>query len=270
MRPGDQVYLRVDDRQHQITIGGTIYNPIAQPPGFGGNPQFYTTQDHFSELTTESGFNRILAGAARFDEEEVTDLANEIVIIGGHYDSWHGGTGAVDNASGCAVALEAAFHPADTEFYYFVLKDPDTRALYLFPTKALAQDQLAELHGTIEALGADIGTFTYDGDTPQDARKSIRARAHVVVTNPDMLHKGILPHHTLWVKLVENLSPAVYLMAKVIQRESLPGPCQLSAEANQSKRVPLMCRATFSLFRLTSPFMAKYRRSKNSSKISPK
>ena len=86
-----------------------------------------------------------------------------------------------------------------------ILKDPDARALYLFPTKALAQDQLAELHAVIEAIGADIGTFTYDGDTPQDARKSIRARAHVVVTNPDMLHKGILPHHTKWVKLLENL-----------------------------------------------------------------
>jgi DEAD/DEAH box helicase domain-containing protein len=86
-----------------------------------------------------------------------------------------------------------------------VLKDPDTRALYLFPTKALAQDQLAELYATVEALGADIGTFTYDGDTPQDARKAIRARAHIVVTNPDMLHKGILPHHTKWVKLFENL-----------------------------------------------------------------
>lgn len=86
-----------------------------------------------------------------------------------------------------------------------ILKDPDARALYLFPTKALSQDQLAELHGMVESLGADIGTFTYDGDTPQDARKSIRARAHVVVTNPDMLHKGILPHHTKWVKLLENL-----------------------------------------------------------------
>ncbi len=86
-----------------------------------------------------------------------------------------------------------------------ILKDSDARALYLFPTKALSQDQLAELHTTVEALGADIGTFTYDGDTPQDARKAIRARAHVVVTNPDMLHKGILPHHTKWVKLLENL-----------------------------------------------------------------
>ncbi len=82
-----------------------------------------------------------------------------------------------------------------------ILKDGETRALYLFPTKALAQDQLAELYGVIEGIGADIGTFTYDGDTPQDARKAIRAKAHVVVTNPDMLHKGILPHHTKWVKL---------------------------------------------------------------------
>src|SRR4029453_19301700 len=86
-----------------------------------------------------------------------------------------------------------------------ILKEPDARALYLFPTKALAQDQLAELYGLVEALGADIGTFTYDGDTPQDARNAIRSRAHVVVTNPDMLHKGILPHHTKWVKLFENL-----------------------------------------------------------------
>ena len=77
-----------------------------------------------------------------------------------------------------------------------ILRDPATRALYLFPTKALAQDQLAELltlTGRLEAH-ASIGTFTYDGDTPRDARRSIRGRAHVVLTNPDMLHSGILPH----------------------------------------------------------------------------
>jgi DEAD/DEAH box helicase domain-containing protein len=86
-----------------------------------------------------------------------------------------------------------------------ILRDPDARALYLFPTKALAQDQLAELNALAEATEAGIGAFTYDGDTPQDARKSIRSQAHVVVTNPDMLHKAILPHHTKWVKLFENL-----------------------------------------------------------------
>jgi DEAD/DEAH box helicase domain-containing protein len=85
------------------------------------------------------------------------------------------------------------------------LVDPSARALYLFPTKALAQDQLAELHGLITAIGADIKTYTYDGDTPGEERRLVRAAGHIVVTNPDMLHTGILPHHTRWVKLFENL-----------------------------------------------------------------
>ena len=90
-----------------------------------------------------------------------------------------------------------------------ILQDPASRALYLFPTKALAQDQLAELQdlcGRVhESAGADIGAFTYDGDTPQDARRSIRSRAQVVLSNPDMVHSGILPHHPRWAKLFENL-----------------------------------------------------------------
>jgi DEAD/DEAH box helicase domain-containing protein len=90
-----------------------------------------------------------------------------------------------------------------------ILRDPPARALYLFPTKALAQDQLAELHTMAERLGseagAEVGVFTYDGDTPQDARKAIRGRAHIVLTNPDMLHSGVLPHHPRWAKLFENL-----------------------------------------------------------------
>ena len=90
-----------------------------------------------------------------------------------------------------------------------ILSDPAARAIYLFPTKALAQDQLAELHELTthvnQAAGTDIGVFTYDGDTPQDARRAIRTRAHIVLTNPDMLHAGILPHHPKWAKLFENL-----------------------------------------------------------------
>ena len=90
-----------------------------------------------------------------------------------------------------------------------ILKDPSSRALYLFPTKALAQDQLAELHALSEEVTAgsdlEIGVYTYDGDTPQDARRAIRSRAHVVLSNPDMLHSGILPHHPRWAKLFENL-----------------------------------------------------------------
>jgi DEAD/DEAH box helicase domain-containing protein len=86
-----------------------------------------------------------------------------------------------------------------------VLENTDTRALYLFPTKALAQDQLAELQDLASALDDGFGVFTYDGDTPSDARKAIRERGHIVLTNPDMLHDGILPHHTKWMRLFENL-----------------------------------------------------------------
>lgn len=86
-----------------------------------------------------------------------------------------------------------------------ILKDLDGRALYLFPTKALAQDQLAELHDLNQRLDSCFGVFTYDGDTPADARRAIREKGHVVLTNPDMLHTGILPHHTRWTRLFENL-----------------------------------------------------------------
>jgi DEAD/DEAH box helicase domain-containing protein len=86
-----------------------------------------------------------------------------------------------------------------------LVEHPEARALYLFPTKALAQDQLAELNRWTERLGDEVRTFTYDGDTPQDARRAIRSRGNLVITNPDMLHAGILPHHTKWERLFENL-----------------------------------------------------------------
>ena len=96
-----------------------------------------------------------------------------------------------------------------------VLKEPGSRALYLFPTKALSADQVDELQQLVRTLAqvtagqadgsVDIKTFTYDGDTPASARRAIRAAGHVVVTNPDMLHTAILPHHTKWLRLFENL-----------------------------------------------------------------
>jgi DEAD/DEAH box helicase domain-containing protein len=86
-----------------------------------------------------------------------------------------------------------------------LLENPAGRALYLFPTKALAEDQLHEFNSLVNDLGSDLRAFTYDGDTPQDARRAIRERANVVFSNPDMLHTGILPHHTRWAKLFDNL-----------------------------------------------------------------
>ncbi|MBI1390926.1 MAG: DEAD/DEAH box helicase [bacterium] len=87
--------------------------------------------------------------------------------------------------------------------------NPEARALYLFPTKALSQDQVLELRETAGELGRPLKIHTFDGDTPASARRAIRNSGHVVVTNPDMLHTGILPHHTLWIRLFENLQYVV-------------------------------------------------------------
>ncbi|MGH2402895.1 MAG: DEAD/DEAH box helicase [bacterium] len=86
-----------------------------------------------------------------------------------------------------------------------LLAEPEARALYLFPTKALSMDQVDELQTLIGALETDIKAYTYDGDTPGAARRAIRTAGHVVVTNPDMLHAAVLPHHTKWLRLFENL-----------------------------------------------------------------
>ena len=95
------------------------------------------------------------------------------------------------------------------------LKDPQARALYLFPTKALAQDQAQKIKTLIEAIhrqqnskknqSESITFASYDGDTPAHKRPAIRQKSRLVISNPDMLHTGILPHHTLWVDLFENL-----------------------------------------------------------------
>jgi DEAD/DEAH box helicase domain-containing protein len=84
-------------------------------------------------------------------------------------------------------------------------EDPTARALYLFPTKALGQDQVAELGELSRAAGLQINASTYDGDTPNPIRSAIRSAGQVVVTNPDMLHAAILPHHTKWFQLFEQL-----------------------------------------------------------------
>ena len=86
-----------------------------------------------------------------------------------------------------------------------VAHDEAARALYLFPTKALAADQLVELRALSEAAGIPLKTHTYDGDTPASIRSVVRSAGQVAITNPDMLHSAILPHHTKWFKLFENL-----------------------------------------------------------------
>jgi DEAD/DEAH box helicase domain-containing protein len=86
-------------------------------------------------------------------------------------------------------------------------RDARARALYLYPTKALAQDQARALAGF--GLGRRVRPAIYDGDTPREARTQIRKSANVVLTNPDMLHVGILPNHAAWADLFANLAVVV-------------------------------------------------------------
>jgi DEAD/DEAH box helicase domain-containing protein len=85
-----------------------------------------------------------------------------------------------------------------------LLADTDARALYLFPTKALAQDQLSGLH-QLQSSIKNLETAIYDGDTPPSQRALIRRNARIILSNPDMLHTGILPHHTNWSDFFQNL-----------------------------------------------------------------
>ncbi|TMW73366.1 DEAD/DEAH box helicase [Alteribacter natronophilus] len=89
------------------------------------------------------------------------------------------------------------------------LENPDSRALYLFPTKALAQDQKSEINELIDDIDVNVNSYTYDGDTPANIRQMVRKSGHIVITNPDMLHAAILPHHTKWISLFENLETVV-------------------------------------------------------------
>ena len=87
-----------------------------------------------------------------------------------------------------------------------LLKDPQARALYLYPTKALAQDQLSAIKDLLSGLSDfPLSPAIYDGDTPQSSRPAIRTKARLVISNPDMLHTGILPHHTAWAEFFRNL-----------------------------------------------------------------
>ncbi|MFN2452408.1 MAG: DEAD/DEAH box helicase [Candidatus Dormibacteria bacterium] len=85
------------------------------------------------------------------------------------------------------------------------LRDPEARSLWLFPTKALAQDQLTGLGDIAAHLPGTLRAAAYDGDTPSGLRQAVRQAGHIVVTNPDMLHSGVLPHHTSWVRLFQQL-----------------------------------------------------------------
>lgn len=117
-------------------------------------------------------------------------------------DSRRGIVVATPTASGKSYCFHLAVLASQIE-------DPHARALYIYPTKALARDQEASLRELVRATGLSSSAVVYDGDTPGDARRAVREQSGVVLTNPDMLHSGILPHHTSWAKTFQNLKYVV-------------------------------------------------------------
>ena len=118
--------------------------------------------------------------------------------------------------TGTGRALVVATPTASGKSYCFHLPVLDAmatsreaRAIYLYPTKALARDQEAGLRELARDAGIDVPAIVYDGDTPGDARRAARERTGIVLTNPDMLHAGILPHHTAWARTFQNLEYVV-------------------------------------------------------------
>ncbi len=118
----------------------------------------------------------------------------------------------------------------------WLLDHPESKAMYLFPTKALSQDQQSELNELDLTGRLGVKIFTYDGDTPGSIRISARNQGQIVITNPDMLHTGILPHHTKWIKLFENLKYVV--IDEVHQYRGIFG----SHLANVIKRLRRICK----------------------------
>src|SRR6059058_3520066 len=171
----------------------------------------FAARDHNGEiLTTVRHFAAREAQWADFPAWVHLDLASAYAAKGIHRPYTHQAAAAEAVHAGKNVVIVTPTASGKTLCYNLpvlnaVLENSDTRALYLFPTKALAQDQLAELQDLAKRLDDTFGVFTYDGDTPSDARKAIRERGHIVLTNPDMLHTGILPQHTKWLRLFEKL-----------------------------------------------------------------
>ncbi len=154
----------------------------AQSAAYGDWPEDFSNQ--LRELLEQRGVNRLYSHQA--DALSLALKGENIVIV-------------TPTASGKTMCYNLPV------LHHLTTKNPEARALYLFPTKALSQDQLLELYELSSKLGHDLKVHTFDGDTPQSARRAIRNSGHIIVTNPDMLHTGILPHHTLWIRLFENL-----------------------------------------------------------------
>jgi len=175
---GASLALRLQ-RKHADRITGVIRQP-AQSARFGDLPA--NLPPALSAALASRGITRLYRHQA--EAWEAVQAGRHIVV-------------ATPTASGKSLCYHLPVLAAAMQ--------QRAKALYLFPTKALAQDQVAELIELGRAGNLGVKAFTFDGDTPGDARQAVRLHGDIVVSNPDMLHQGILPHHTKWAQFFENL-----------------------------------------------------------------
>lgn len=157
----------------------------AHPPEYGQMPQELAPR--LADMLAAQGVEQLYVHQARAVQEA---LAGHNVVV------------VTPTASGKTLCYNLPVLNA-------LLHDRQVRALYLFPTKALAQDQLRSLQELTRPNLQEVKFGTYDGDTPQSTRARRRKEAAIILTNPDMLHLGILPNHTLWAHFFANLKYVV-------------------------------------------------------------
>lgn len=174
-------------RQHRGLAQNIVAERVipAEPARFAPMPEALAPE--VADVLRRQGFERLYTHQAEAIE---ANLRGDNVVI------------VTPTASGKTLCF-------NVPVLHRLIERPSARALYLFPTKALSHDQYGGLYDLAKAMERDIKVYTFDGDTPASARASIRTAGQIVLTNPDMLHSGILPHHTKWIQLFENLETVV-------------------------------------------------------------
>jgi DEAD/DEAH box helicase domain-containing protein len=178
---------------------GSFLETLRSDAGFSGNVTYWGVQK-----PAGAAFRPIPAGIhpalrAYLEKTGITKLYAHQAEAYGHVTSGRDVVLTTPTASGKSLAYNLPVLDG-------LLKDPDAKAIYLFPTKALSQDQVKTLE---EFSIPDLKLYIYDGDTPSSIRQAARKSGRLIVTNPDMLHTGVLPNHPKWVKIFDGLKYVV-------------------------------------------------------------
>ncbi|PIE05281.1 MAG: DEAD/DEAH box helicase, partial [Sorangium cellulosum] len=174
-------------------------------PCFTADQSFEAAEGRYADLPDDLAPALRKALAQRGVERLYNHQARAYALACGQPDP----EGEIEPSPRCVVVATPTASGKSLCFHLPVLQsivaDPNSRAIYIFPTKALSRDQETSLRSLISDADLQIPALVYDGDTPGDARRVARERSPIILTNPDMLHTGILPHHANWARTFQAL-----------------------------------------------------------------